>query len=129
MDRVIIFEYITWHFIEAPYAIFSAWKNFLRFGLEYFSVPALIKTFFSHWHRYHMAYGGWDIWRWFEAFTFNMMSRVIGAILRAFFIVVGIATEILIFIGGLFILAVWILLPVLILAMIILGLRLLMIFI
>ena len=114
MDRVIILQYITWHFIEAPYGIILAWKNFLKFGLEYFSIPTLLKTFFSPWHRYHMAYGGWSAWQWFETFTFNMMSRIIGAMLRAFFIVVGIFTEILIFFGGIAAILAWIALPILI---------------
>jgi hypothetical protein len=105
-------QYLIWHFRDCPKEIFKAWKNFLAFYLDYFSVPLLLQTFFWHWHKYYYSYGkAFDPARFFEAFVFNMMSRIVGAILRAFFIVVGIISEIIIFFFGIAILIGWLILP------------------
>ena len=78
------------------------------YNLNYFSVPTLLKTFFSHWHRYYSPYSKvFDLWVNFESFVFNMMSRIIGAILRTFLIIIGIVSEVLILIAGFFILLFW----------------------
>lgn len=122
MEKIIIPQYIVWHFFEAPKAIALAWKNFLVFGVNYFSIPTLISTFFSHFHKYYYPYGNrWDIGQWIEALVFNFISRVIGAILRAIFIVIGIIFEALIFIFGALALLVWILLPVILISGLIIG--------
>ncbi|KKU86893.1 MAG: hypothetical protein A2667_00160 [Candidatus Wildermuthbacteria bacterium RIFCSPHIGHO2_01_FULL_47_27] len=115
MAQNIIAQYIEWHFYEAPREILAGWRNFLVFGLNYFSLPVLIKTLFSPWHRYRYEYGKqFDIGRWFEALTFNMMSRGIGAVLRAFLICFGALAETLIFFAGAVIFFFWLLLPFLI---------------
>lgn len=126
MDKIIILSYINWHFIQAVKDIIFAWCNFLVFGLEYFSIPTLIRTLFSHWHRYYFPYGDkWNPQRWIEAFTFNSMSRVIGAMLRVVLIFVGILFELLIFVGGVVAILLWIIAPILVVALFFIGLRLL----
>ena len=109
----IISLYIEWQFFDVPKGILKAWRNFLKFNLNYFSIPLLLKTFFSPWHRYRMSYGKkFAPWHYFEAFVFNSMSRIIGAFLRLFFILLGIFFEALIFFTGLIILLGWFLLPI-----------------
>jgi hypothetical protein len=125
MEKAVFFQYLFWHFFDVPKEILRAWKNYLRFYLEYFSVPLLLKTYFSHWHRYYFPYGKWDPARWVESFVGNMMSRVIGMILRTFLIIFGIIAEIFVFICGFVILAGWILLPLILFSGIIIGLELL----
>lgn len=125
MDKIIILSYINWHFIEAVKDIYLAWKNFLVFGLDFFSVPTLIRTLFSHWHKYNYAYGDkWNPQRWIEAFTFNSMSRIIGAILRIVLICAGILFEILIFFIGIIVILLWIVTPALIVILFFIGLGL-----
>jgi len=126
MTEIIIFNYLVWHFLDFPKEIFKAWKNYLVFNLNYFSVPILLKTYFSHWHKYKMSYGkGIDPWRWFEAFVFNvLMSRFLGAILRTFFIVIGVVSELIIFLIGLIIFLAWFCLPFFLLLGFIYGVKL-----
>ena len=63
--------------------------------------------------------------RWLEAFVFNnIMSRTIGVMFRTVFIVIGIALEIPIFLGGIIIFIGWFLLPFLLLIAFLLGVRL-----
>jgi len=115
-------QYLSWYLHDHPKVIFRAWKNLLRFNLEYFSIPLLIKTFFSPWRRYSWAYGrGFDFKRYLEAFVSNAIFRTLGAILRFFLIIIGIFLEVLIFFGGLIFLVIWFLLPLILLILFVFG--------
>ena len=95
------------------------------FGLNYFSIPTLLRTFFSHWKRYSYSYGkAFNIGRYFEAFTFNLMSRVIGAILRTFMIIIGLAAEAVLFFLGAIVVLGWMLLPFIMIFGLIYGFKL-----
>ena len=121
----LLFEAIVWQFFDMPKAILKTWQTFLWFNLNYFSVPILLKTFFSHWRRYYYSYGKrWDPKRYFEAFVFNMMSRIIGAILRTVFIIISLLLEVLIVLAGIIIFLGWLLLPILLILLLIFGFRL-----
>lgn len=120
----IFFYYFYWHFLEAPRNILMAWKNFLKFGLNYFSIPLLLRTLFSPWHKYAWSYPrGFYPEKYLEVFVSNLISRILGAILRIFMIIVGILTEIFIILAGIIIFLVWIVLPLLLIAGLILGIR------
>lgn len=107
--------WIQWHFFEVVNNILDLWRNYLKFNLEYFSIPVLIKTFFYPWHRYRMFYSKrFEPWQYFEAFTFNLMSRIIGVVLRLFFIFLGIFVEVLILFLVPAVFIVWIFLPLII---------------
>lgn len=122
----IISAFLQWQFFDAPRDILKIWKNYLKFNLNYFSVPTLLKTLIAPWHRYRMSYGKrFDPGRFFEAFIFNMMSRIIGAILRVFFIVIGLLIELFLFFAGLILFLGWITLPFLLIAAFLYGFRIL----
>jgi len=107
-----IFPYIFWHFVEFPKKLSKAILNFLKFGARYFSIPFLLKTLFSHWHRFSWQYPrGFDPLVYLEVFVSNLISRTIGFILRTFLILAGILFEIFIFILGILVLIIWYLLP------------------
>lgn len=111
--KIIFLLWIEWYFFDVPRAILRGWGNFLKFNLNYFSVPVLLKTFLSPWRRYSMSYGKrFDPGKFFEAFTFNMMSRGIGAVLRIFFIVIGVSIEIFIFLAGAITFLAWLISPI-----------------
>lgn len=119
-------KYFVWHFFDVSQEILKGWRNFLKFNLNYFSIPLLIRSFFSHWHKYKMSYGrGFDIGRYFEVFVFNSFSRCIGAILRFFLILIGLLFEILIIIFGLTVFLIWIFLPFFLVFGLLIGLILL----
>ena len=112
----LIFQWFSWQFLEIPRKVLKAWKNFLKFYLDYFCVPLLIKTFFSPWRRYVWSYPrGFDAWKYFETFFSNLISRILGAFLRFFLIIIGTLVEILIFFGGAIVFILALTLPVLIL--------------
>ncbi|MBI2042348.1 MAG: hypothetical protein HYT21_01155 [Candidatus Nealsonbacteria bacterium] len=110
--RSILFLYLEWHFVDRPKVILEGWLNCLKFNLNYWSVPVLLKTYFSHWRRYRYSYGrGFNFSRYIEAFAFNMISRAVGAVMRTIFIFLGIAAEILILAIGIFAILFWLVLP------------------
>jgi len=121
----IFFQGLVWQFFDVPKAILKSWQTFLLFNLNYFSVPILFKTYFSHWRRYRYPYGkAFEPWKNIETFVFNIMSRVIGAILRTVFIIVGLATEFLIILIGIIIFLGWLVLPFFLIFGLIFGVRL-----
>ncbi len=118
-----LIKYLEWHFFDVPRAILKAWKNFLAFNLKYFSMGLLLRTLFSPWRRYRSSYGrGLDLKRYFETFTFNMITRLIGAVMRSFLIVIGLLIEVLFFLAGIVILIGWLALPALLIVGLCLGL-------
>ena len=111
----IIFLWLAWYFIETPKQILRGWKNILGFNLNYFSIPLLFKTLFSYWHQYHWYYPrSFDIGQYLEVFFSNLISRILGAVMRMFMIVFGIIVEIIILVIGLIILIAWLAMPALI---------------
>ena len=122
----IFFQYLTWHFFDMPKNILRAWRDFLLFNLNYFSVLLLLKTLFSPWRKYRVSYGrGFDAGKYLEAFFSNLIFRILGAVIRAFLIIIGILAEFLIFIGGATALLFWIALPLLLILGLYHGFRIL----
>ncbi len=122
----IFLQALIWQFFDVPKEILKAWRNFLVFNLNYFSVPTLLKTFISPWRKYVYRYGKiFDIKNNFGTFIFNMMSRTIGAILRSFFIIIGLLVEVLIILIGAIIFLGWLALPFLLIFGLIFGIKLL----
>jgi len=108
----IFWQLISWQFFDIPKNILKAWKNFLNFGFFYFSIPLLLKTLFSPWRRYVWFYPrGFDIGKYLEIWISNLMSRIIGAIMRIFLIIFGLIYEIFILLLGSFIFLIWFFLP------------------
>lgn len=115
--RNLFVSFLDWHFHEAFLNIVGAWRNFLSFNLRYFSVGELLRTLFSHWHKMGEGYGrGFDLQKIFTVFIGNIISRVLGAIARSVFIVIGLVIELFILLVGLVALLFWVLLPIWMLA-------------
>lgn len=122
----IFIQYLEWHFFDVSKGIWAGWQNCLRFNLNYWSLPLLSKTLFSHWRRYRFSYGrGFSLKRYFETFTFNMLSRTIGAIMRSFLIILGAITEVFVFLLGAIIFLIWLILPILLIVGLFYGFKLL----
>lgn len=120
----VFLQYLSWHFFDVPKKILKAFKNILLFNLEYFSIFLLLKTFFSHWRRYSFAYPrGFDIRAYAGVFFSNLISRILGAVVRTFLIVLGILVEILIlFLGGIVFLG-WFFFPFILVLLLYFGLK------
>ncbi len=108
----IIVMWLLWQFYEMPKFLFSVWRNFLLFGLDYFSIPLLFKTLFSPWRKYNWVYPkSFDIKEFFNTFISNTFSRILGAMCRTVLIIVGAVAQIFIFAAGIIVIILWMLIP------------------
>ena len=113
MVKVLV-QFVYWYLIDVPKKILKGWRNFLKFNLEFFSIPLLFKTLFSYWRQYKWHYGqAFGISSYLETFVSNMISRVLGMIIRSGLIVAGLLVEIFIFLAGMVVFVGWFCLPVL----------------
>jgi hypothetical protein len=110
----ILFAWISWHFYDVPKFILKTWRTYLIFNLNYFSTIILLRTLFSPWRQYKWSAGrGFDIPKFFEALFSNLISRILGAMVRSILIVIGLSIEILIIFVGLILFLGWFILPIL----------------
>lgn len=112
MSNSIAILFVQWFFIRAPAEIIRIGKNFLAWGWQFFSIGYLVPRLFSPWHRDITGYGrGFDLKRFVQVFGWNLISRIIGAILRAFLIGLGLLVEVLIFALASFWFCFWFVIP------------------
>ena len=115
MSSGIFVEYLKWYSWKVPGNILRAWKNILLFNLNYFSIGLLFVTFFSPWRRYTWQHSrGFDIADRLNVLASNLISRIIGAVMRSFVLCMGIIVEIFLVPAGLFVLVLWFALPIVI---------------
>ena len=120
----IVIQYLIWQLFDVPKGLIGAWKNFLLFNLNYFSIVLLFKTLFSPWRKYKWSYGrGFDIGRYLETFFSNLVSRTLGAIIRSFLIFIGLMAEIFIVFAGLIVFIGWLIMPAFLIAGLIFGFK------
>ncbi|MDD4531709.1 MAG: hypothetical protein PHH21_03335 [Candidatus Pacebacteria bacterium] len=90
----IFIKYLYWQLILTPKKSLNIWKNYLVFGLQFFSIKETLRSLFSPWRRYMWDYGrGFDPGKWLEVFFSNMITRVIGFVMRLFLIAFFLAYE------------------------------------
>lgn len=113
----ILIDWFFWQFFETPRFLFKVWNNYFMFAANFFSVLLLLKTFFSPWRRYIWQYPKeFSFGEFFYTFLSNIVSRVMGALMRIVLIIVGVCLQIFVVIVGAIVLIIWILIPFIIIA-------------
>lgn len=108
----IVVVWFVWQFYEMPKILIIAWWNYVLFGLDYFSVPLLLKTLFSPWRRYNWVYPrGFDALEFLNTLLSNFFSRIIGAVCRIALIIVGSIAEFFIVVAGFLVVLFWLVIP------------------
>ena len=111
----IIFKFLTWQFFNVPKNIIKAFLNFLSFNFGFFSIGFHLKTLFSHWRKNKEEYGkAFDPKRWIFVLFSNLISRIIGAVIRTATIFVGLIIELFIFFVGIGAFLAWFLIPLIV---------------
>lgn len=119
----VIITWFFWHFFEMPKFLFSVWQNFISFGLNFFSIPLLLKTLFSPWRRYRWNYPKrFDVKEFLNTLVSNTFSRIIGGFCRIILIIVGIIFQVIVVWVGLLAIILWFFIPFLMIAGIIIFL-------
>ncbi|MFZ2522265.1 MAG: hypothetical protein WAX44_00255 [Minisyncoccia bacterium] len=117
-------NYFLWHYSKALFDLVNLWRNFTIFFYDFFSIPTLLKTLFSPWHRMNDAYSGQLT---FEAtvgtFIVNTLMRIVGGLVRGVFVVLGLISIIVSFSVGLIVFCAWLLLPLILLYTFLSGIK------
>lgn len=83
-------NYLEWHYLYAPKRLLTIFKNFLIFIFHFFSIKELLSHLFAPWKRMTLEKGpGFDLEEWFRVFSFNLISRLMGALARSTLIFLG----------------------------------------
>lgn len=110
----ILHHYILWHYTKAFGEIRHVCSNFLWFVLYFFSLPQLLRSYFSPWKRMTEERGQTFNFEDLAGFIIiNLISRIVGAILRTFIILAGILSIIFLSLGIILIYIFWLLAPLL----------------
>ena len=122
----IILVFWRWYYGEAIGNVLNAWRNFIIFALNYFSIPLLLKTLFAPWKRdITRKPRGLDIKKFLDYLAFNLISRGLGFLVRLVTILVGIVFLILVAVAGAIFFVLWLVMPLVLLGLLILAILLL----
>ncbi len=122
---LLLVDYVRWHYTRAFRDIGATWLNIAWFVTHFFSMPLLLRTFFSPWKRVTEEYHKKGIEALASTFLVNTLSRLIGICVRLVILVMGVATLLITVLGLIVFLVVWIVLPLVSVMSLIGGLKLL----
>src|SRR3989344_1775634 len=106
-------EFLIWHYSDGLKLYFRRWFYALGWVAHYFSLTLLPLSLFSPWKRLidTDTSVGFNFEREFRQLTFNLISRLIGAVVRIILFVSGLVLIIPVFGIGLIGLTFWLLVP------------------
>jgi len=116
-------HYLLWHYTTAFREILHVWKNFMWFVTHFFSLPQLLRSYFSPWKRITEARGQTLSFEDLAGFIIiNLISRLIGMFLRTSIIILGVTALLLLSVSLLFFYFFWLFAPALLLVSLYYGL-------
>ena len=119
-------DYFRWHYGRAFRELFHVWKNLVWFSVQFFSLPQLLATLFSPYKRIvEERQKGATFEDVLGSILVNLLSRLVGFILRSSIIIVGLFATTLLCALGLIIYIVWFALPLIAVTTTITGIALL----
>ena len=107
-------EFLIWHYTKGLKFYIKRWFAYFDWVNHYFSVPLLIKTFFAPWKRLVVTdkSPGFNLGKFIEKVTFNIISRGIGACVRFSLFWVGLVLIVSIYLFGIAGLVTWLIFPI-----------------
>jgi len=118
-------NYLVWHYSQALVGYIRVFRNLWWFLVQFFSLPELFSSLFSPYKRIvESRTVGFNLEAWAGVIIINIMSRLIGLLVRTIIIVVGISTLTIFTFVGLFSYALWIGAPLVITGSILSGIYL-----
>jgi hypothetical protein len=122
MFVAILHHYLVWHYSRAYIEFSRVWFNLMWFVAHFFSILDLMKSWLSPWKRMiEERKKGWDVEELLSSMVINIISRILGGIMRTVIIALGLASLIITFVGGILVYLIWTVAPALIIGLIIMG--------
>lgn len=75
-------DYFYWQYVWGPHYLLTLGWSITRLLARAFSVPIMLKTLAAPWHRDQLAYRAGTLSNYAMTFAWNVISRVIGFIIR-----------------------------------------------
>jgi hypothetical protein len=123
---IIIGDYVRWHYTRAFGELFHLWLNFLWFVIHLFSLKELTVSLFAPWRRMtEERKRGWNLEDMTAYIIVNLLSRIVGFIMRSGVIVAGVICLTAIIVSGAVVIALWFFLPAIAIASLCAGIALL----
>lgn len=112
----IFLSYFYWHYLERLKDIFLVMSNYVNFWVFFFSIKIILRSLFSPWKKIESVpqKTGFDIVIWANNVFFDIVSRVIGFIMRVFLLGFFVICEVITLTIGVVLLVVWLFLPLII---------------
>lgn len=111
----LFWDYLLWHYSRAYRELFHIERTILWFLYHFFSLPELIRTYFSPWKRLGEEYGSiFHPEAFFESLATNIIMRIVGIIMRTIVIVAGVVVIILAILFSILLVLIWTLMPLLV---------------
>jgi hypothetical protein len=122
----IVRDYTIWHYSTALVSFVRLYKNFWWFTVQFFSIPQLAGSLFAPYKRITERRAGlFDIEAWLGFIIINIISRLIGFLVRICIIFMGIINLILLCLLAVVWYAIWLAAPAIISYCLVYGLYLL----
>ena len=122
-DLRLIPEYIAWHYTRGFVEIYNIDKRLFSSTKNSFSFSLILKTFASPWKRMGEEYKKSDPGSWATTLIFNLLMRMLGMVMRTAILVMGVFACVLVCLVGIIVLLVWLLLPLSVVALFMIGLK------
>ena len=108
--------YLLWHYTTAWADVARVYSNFAWFLFHFFSIPTLLRTFFSPWKRLHESRKGSEGGA-LGAFLLNSITRLVGAVIRLLTIGAGVFSLALLTLAFVAFLFVWLFTPLIVIVL------------
>lgn len=107
-------NYLRWHYFSAPKFIFYLTGNYLYFIGHIFSVKLLAKTLLSPWRKEvaKKTKPGFNLQEIIDTFSFNIISRILGFIVRISALFASFIFLIIVVLLGSLLFILWFLIPI-----------------
>lgn len=115
--------YFSWWYLDEPIYLFKSLKITTLRVFYSFSVPELISTLFAPWKKDILYKENPSLSESFQILIGNMISRLVGAIVRFITILTGLILTAFVFLVGLLFLIGWLVLPIIILYLLFNGIK------
>ncbi len=102
-------SYFSWHYLEVNLFLLKFWLNYLFAAWHFFSLKILLASLFSPWRRVAESKNeaGFSLEEFFNRLSFNLLSRLIGFLVRLFLIFWGLLASLTILFLAWFFLLGW----------------------
>lgn len=117
----IVSDYIIWWYSTGLVVLFKYLKSFLILLSDSFSVRIIFSSFFKPWKKDATPTGGLSIDQKLKVVIFNLISIGFGIVVKTIVFFVYLITLLLLLVIELFLIIIWIITPLLIVELFILG--------